>query len=182
MAGGEIARLTRRLAEGEEEAFRQFHARYFDRLYRFLLVVTGGREDEAREALQTTLLRVVRYARQHSSEEVFWSWLTVVARSAARDAGRKQRRYLALLGRFAHLGFTREPQATSDNNERLGAALDESLVELTPFDRRLVVAKYIEGVTVKELSLETGLTEKAVESRLLRLRRELREALLKRLK
>jgi RNA polymerase sigma factor (sigma-70 family) len=57
----------------------------------------------------------------------------------------------------------------------------ETLDELPPEDRRLVEGKYIEGAAVKELSSQTGLTDKAVESRLLRLRRHLRERLLKKL-
>ena len=49
---GSVAHLTRRLAAGEEEAFREFHKNYFNRLYQFLLVVTRGQEHEAQEALQ----------------------------------------------------------------------------------------------------------------------------------
>src|SRR4051812_36784633 len=93
--------LTRKLAAGEERAFAEFHARYFDRLYQFLLVVTRGQEQEAQEALQQTLLRVARYARAFESEDAFWCWLKAVARSTARDAGRKQQRYWALLARFS---------------------------------------------------------------------------------
>jgi DNA-directed RNA polymerase specialized sigma24 family protein len=85
-----VVSLTLRLAGGDEEAFREFHTLYFDRLYQFLLVVTRGQEHEAQEALQETMLRVARYARGFETEEAFWSWLKVVARSAARDAGRKQ--------------------------------------------------------------------------------------------
>ena len=59
-----IAALTRRLATGDEAAFREFHGRYFDRLYRFLLVVTRGQEHAAQDALQETMLRVARYARE----------------------------------------------------------------------------------------------------------------------
>ena len=40
------------MAAGDEEAFREFHAHYFDRLYRFLLVVARGQEHEAQEALK----------------------------------------------------------------------------------------------------------------------------------
>src|SRR5712672_86920 len=95
-----IAALTRSLAAGEEAAFREFHALYFDRLYQFLLVIARGQEHEAQEALQQTLLRVLRYVRVFESEEIFWSWLKVLARSAARDAGRKQQRYAMLLQQF----------------------------------------------------------------------------------
>lgn len=178
-APSETAQLTRRLAAGDDAAFREFHAKYFDGLYRFLLVVTHGQEQEAQEALQQTLLRVVRYVRGFESEEVFWGWLKAVARSAARDGNRKRQRYCALLHRFAM-----EPPDLSRKMEeetRLLCLLDESMAELAPQDRQLLEAKYLEGFTVRELCAHTGLTEKGTESRLDRLRRILRKRILKRL-
>jgi RNA polymerase sigma factor (sigma-70 family) len=176
-----VALLTRRLATGDEAAFQEFHEHYFDRLYQFLLVVTRGQDHEAQEALQQTLLRVLRYVRAFESEDAFWSWLKVVARSAARDAGRKQQRYSALLGKFALRWRGLADERTSGENDRLRAVLEESLDELEPDDRGLIEDKYIDGTTVKELSAHAGLTEKAVESRLLRLRRHLRARVMNKL-
>ena len=173
--------MTRGLAAGDEEAFREFHTLYFDRLYQFLLVVARGQEHEAKEALQQTLLRVVRYARAFESEDAFWSWLKIVARNAARDAGRKQQRYGALLESFALRWRYQTDDRTPAEDERLRSVLEETLVELDTEDRRLVESKYLEGATIKELAAATGLTEKAVESRLLRLRRRLRERLMRKL-
>jgi RNA polymerase sigma-70 factor (ECF subfamily) len=174
-----ISSLTRRLAAGEEAAFEEFHAAYFDRLYHFLLLVTRGQEDEAGDALQHTFLRVLRYARVFESEDTFWCWLKVVARSAARDGGRKRQRYLAVLHRFALWWSGRELEQAANSDERLRAMLEESLCELVPQDRQLIEGKYLDETTIRELSRQTGLTEKAVESRLLRLRRQLRERILK---
>jgi len=177
-AEAQIAGLTARIRAGDEEAFREFHRRYFDRLYQFLLVVARGRDEEARDALQETLLRVVRYAREFQTEEAFWGWLKAVARSAARDGGRKQSRYLSMLQRFSlHLEYGGDEQP-----DQLRLVLEESLGELDAVDRQIVEGKYLEGWSVKELAAEIGLTEKAVESRLLRLRRQLRETLLRKLR
>jgi RNA polymerase sigma-70 factor, ECF subfamily len=171
-----IVLLTQRMAAGEEEAFRRFHQLYFDRLYQFLLAVARGREQEARDALQETFVRVARSARRFESEEVFWCWLKAVARNAARDAGRKQRRYFDFLQRFA----LNPPVQPSECD--LGATLAECLDELNPSDRGLIEAKYLNGETVRELSVGQGTTEKAVESRLMRLRRRLRDRLLEKLR
>jgi RNA polymerase sigma-70 factor (ECF subfamily) len=173
--------MTRRLAAGDDDAFREFHSLYFDRLYQFLLVVARGREDEAQEALQETLLRVARYAREFENEDVFWCWLKVIARSAARDGGRKRRRYFALLENFALCWRNGAESSRAAEESRLTAILAEGLEELPTEDRRLIEGKYLEGAAVKELSELTGLTDKAVESRLLRARRQLREILLKKL-
>ena len=180
-ASDNTSALTRRLAVGDEAAFREFHAAYFDRLYQFLLVVTRGQEHEAQEALQETLLRVARYVRVFATEEVFWSWLKALARSAARDAGRKQRRYWAMLKDFALYWQSSRNEPASDTGGVLHGLVEESLTELEPDNRQLLEGKYFNGATVKELAEATGLTEKAVESRLLRLRRYLHEQLLKKL-
>jgi len=175
-----VVLLTRRLAAGEEDAFREFQSQYFDRLYRFLLVVTHGDETQAREALQETMLRVARYIRNFDDENALWNWLKAIGRNAARDAGRKQRRYSFLLERFTQSGQSAAPSVKQEDS--LAAALEESVGELESCDRLLIEGKYLDGQTVKELAAEMGLTEKAVESKLFRLRRQLREGILKKLK
>jgi RNA polymerase sigma-70 factor (ECF subfamily) len=176
-----VAVLTRRLAAGEEEAFREFHRLYFDRLYHFLLAVTYGQEQEAQEALQETLLRVVRHRRVFADEEIFWCWLKAIARNAARDGRRKHCRYFALLQNFA-LGRVREAREPSGEESRVSVALEECLEELEPEERRLIENKYVAGETVRELSTGAGLSEKALESRLLRLRRHLRARIMEKLR
>ena len=169
-----IARLTAGLAAADEEAFREFHARYFERLYHFLLVVCRGSDAEAQEALQSALLRVVRHARVFHSEDTFWCWLKALARSAACDAGRKQRRYAALLERFARWWGLQDITAPQDDDP-LAGQIESLLADLEPVERQLIEGKYLAGESVKELSAQTGLSEKAVEGRLTRLRQRLRE-------
>jgi RNA polymerase sigma-70 factor (ECF subfamily) len=173
---GAISLLTRQMAAGDEEAFRRFHQLYFDRLYQFLLAVARGQEQEARDALQETLIRVARSSRRFESEDIFWCWLKAVARNAARDGGRKQRRYFGFLQKFAQ-----QPPAQSEDCD-LDATLEECLDDLDPGDRVLIEAKYLQGETVREISERDGLTEKAVESRLLRARQRLRERLMQKLR
>lgn len=177
----DIAALTAGIRAGDENAFREFHRLYFDRLYQFLLVVARGNEDEARDTLQETLLRVVRYARKFESEEVFWSWLAAIARNAARDGGRKQSRYLGLLRNFT-LQWQNSGQPSSQVDLQLTDLLEEALEELNPEDRGIIEGKYLQGLSIRELAADAGLTEKAVESRLLRLRRQVREIILKKLR
>jgi RNA polymerase sigma-70 factor (ECF subfamily) len=178
----QIAQLTCRLVDGDEVAFREFHARYFDRLYRFLLAVTHGNEQEAQEALQQTFLRILRYVRTFEREDIFWSWLKMVARSAACDGTRKQRRYLGLLERFTFWRQQGSSSATLPHEESwLLALLEESLAQLAPEDRLLLESKYVDGFTIKELAAQNGVTDKSLESRLERLRRSLRKRILKKL-
>ncbi len=178
----DIAVLTARMAAHDEPAYRQFYALYFDRLLRYLLVLTSGREDAARDALQATMPRIVRHVRRFDSEEIFWSWLTVLARSSVVDFERKRKRYLALLERFFESGQPAGPSANSDAEGRFMLLLEKNLAALSTEDRNLIERKYFESDSVREIARELGATEKAVESRLARIRRQLKEFILEELK
>ena len=60
--------------------------------------------------------------------------------------------------------------------------IDEGLADLPPLDRQLIEGKYLHGYTVLELATVAGLTEKAVESRLVRIRRQLAQTVLETLR
>ncbi len=179
----EVAELTRRMRAGEEDAYREFYNAYYSRLLRYLFVVAAGDEEAAAEALEATLVRVVRHIKVFPNEEVFWSWLTVLARSAFSDHSRKRRRYLAFLDRFTrHANVEKENPDTSDTDNRLLAALEGSLAALPAEERQLVEWKYFAHRSVRDIAAELGTSEKAIESRLVRIRRKLKLELITELK
>jgi len=169
------------MAKGDEAAYAKFYDAYFERLRRYLLVVTAGNEDAAREALQSGLVRVVRHIRQFESDEVFWGWLTVLARTALFDQTRKRRRYLSFLDRFTrHTQAVPGPQTEPD--AKLLGLLETGLAILPADERKLLESKYLDGASVQEIASQLQTSEKAVESRLVRIRRKLKAALLDQLK
>jgi RNA polymerase sigma-70 factor (ECF subfamily) len=168
---------------GNEDAYRIFYDAYYDRLWRYLLVVTAGDEEAAREALQAALIRVVRHIKVFADEQVLWSWLTVLARTALSDQNRQRRRYLAFVDRFTwHERVTHTEQDERDADARLLSLLDSHLATLPAEDKQLVEWKYLERRSVREIAVDLQSSEKAIESRLGRVRRKLKEALLETLK
>jgi RNA polymerase sigma-70 factor (ECF subfamily) len=179
----DAAALTRAMSKGDEMAYRIFYDAYFDRLLRYLLVVTGGNEESAREALQLALVRVVRHVKVFESEEKFWSWLTVLARSALADETRKRRRYFSFLNKFTrHQETGLAARNNGEADAQLLAVLDRKLTALPADERQLVENKYGLHQSVREIANGQQTTEKAVESRLTRVRRKLKDAVLAELK
>ncbi len=180
----QVANLTGLLRRGEELAWRQFHAHYAPRLLRYLTVLGRGDEDLIRDALQQTLLRVVRHIRVFTSDAVLWSWLTVLARSACADEIRRRARRGGMLRRWGSDPASHPPPSVSGDSAEatLMDRLDEELERLPVAERELLRRKYLGGETVQEISAALGLTPKAVESRLVRARAELRSRLLARLR
>ena len=179
----DVTALTRLMKEGDEMAYRTFYDAYYPRLRRYLLVVTSGNEEASKEALQSALVRVVRHIKVFPDDTAFWGWLTVLARSALSDQSRGRRRYLAFLDRFtkhAHAQHSVADEPAAD--AKLLALLDTKLAAMPPEERELVESKYLDCRSVREIAEELGTSEKAIESRLVRIRRKLKSALLESLK
>jgi len=93
------------------------------------------------------------------------------------------RRHFAFLKRFMRQQETRP--AAMDNGEadgRLTALLESKLTALLADERQLIEQKYIFRQSVREIADGQQTTEKAVESRLSRVRQKLKDAVLAELK
>lgn len=178
----DVATLTRGMVEGNEMAWRAFHDAYFDRLWRYLLVIATGNEDIAREVMQVTFVRVMRHIKIFRDENIFWSWLTVLARTSFADERKKRRRYFSFLDRFTlHSKVGSDSLSDGRTDERLQILLEQKMALLPLDEQKLVEQKYFSRQAVREIADELQTTEKAIESKLSRIRRKLKEAVLKEL-
>ncbi len=163
-------RFTRALARREDAAWGEFYDGYQHRLRGYLDTCWHGEPHAIDDLLQDTLVRAVKHIRPFPDEQVLWSWLTVLARSAVADHGRKRSRFRAFLDRFQH-----QPQDAPAT--RPDERLDQALGNLAPADRDLIHLKYELSRSVREIAAALDTTEKAVESRLTRCRIRLRRQL-----
>ncbi len=178
----EVLALTTRMSRGDEAAFHDFYALYSKRLLRYLFMVTGGQEEIAREALQLTFVRVARHVRKFDSETAFWNWLAVLARNCAVDELRKRNRQKNLLARFFQQRPAEPELAEDDADEQLLKLVEIEIATLPDDERLLLERKYFAGETARALAEEFQITEKAMESRLLRIRQKLKTSILDGLK
>lgn len=171
-----VPELTAAIASGDEAAFTQFHDLYWKRLYGYLMVLTKANETLAADLTQTTMVRAANRLPAMDSEVVLWGWLSRVARNAFVDACRSGKRRPLLVE------WSDDSSAaiidTHSMDTSLLTALDKALENLTGDERRLVEETYFARRKQVELAGELDLSLKALESRLTRLRRKLRQSIL----
>ena len=171
----DIQALTRAVRRGDADAFSRFYDLYSFRLYKFLLVLARGDENEAREVCQAVFIKLAKRCDAFDDERRLWAWLCVVAKNTFLDHCRSRQR----LNRFVPLDeLSVEPNDHVNSEHRLGDILHEALAALPPDERELIQAAYVDKRPLRELADEAGQTYKAVESRLGRLRHKLKEQLL----
>ncbi len=172
----DLQALTRAVRRGDADAFSCFYDLYSFRLYKFLLVLARGDENEAREVCQAVFIKLARRCDVFGDERRLWAWLCVLAKNTFLDQCRARQR----LNRFVSLDqLSSEPNGRISSEHRLGEILHEALAALPPDERELIQAAYVDKRPLRELAAEAGQTYKAVESRLGRLRQKLKEQLLK---
>lgn len=169
----EIATLTRAMVRGDEAAWVSFHGEYSGRVHRYLLVLLRGDHDTAGELLQVTFTRIAKHIRTFDDEPIFWNWLARIARTVAIDEVRKT-------GTREKIRRQVETTPTEGEagEERWAGLLEAGLQELEPDCLALLARKYLQGSTVRDLAMEEGVSEKALESRLVRSREKLRQIML----
>lgn len=178
-AGTDLKELTKAICRGEEAAFAQFYDRYHLRLYKYLLVLAGGNEADAREVLQTVVVKLAKRFKVFDEERRLWGWLCRLARNAYVDlcrARRRDQRFVPLEDHKPELLELREGE------HRLSESLHHALEQLTAEERELMRAAYVDERSLQELANASGQTYKAVESRLARLRRKVKTNLLSHLR
>jgi RNA polymerase sigma-70 factor (ECF subfamily) len=171
--------LTAAIRRGDEQAFTRLHDLYSLRLYKYLLVLAKGDDVEAREVLQIVVVKLARKMEVFDEESRLWAWMCRLARNAFVDRCRSRRRDHVLVS-LENLPLELVEPAGAD--DRLSNCLALALESFTFEESELLRAAYIDERPLQELADEAGHTYKALESRLGRLRKKLKQTLLNHLR
>ena len=179
-AGRSLADWTRLLADGDDEAWRWFHASYYIVLLRYAAQRSGD-ASSASEIVQQAYLRIARHVKSFSKEKDFSNWLFCLVRCATLDHVRQLSRRNLLAEKYAHWRASRTDSDHDwlDSNNHAAALTQEALSKLPAEDSALLRRKYCDGTPTDELAIELGTTSKTIEHRLARLRGTLREIILR---
>jgi RNA polymerase sigma-70 factor (ECF subfamily) len=174
--------LLARIRDGDPRGMELLLRRYQPRLLRYCRRRLDNLED-AREAVQDTLLGISLGLAAFRGETSLSSWIFAVARSyclkkvrRSKFAPRRQHSLDAALQRDDIPADQRTPDDAMSTRE-LVLHLDRAIAELTPADAEILLLRDHQGMRANEVAARLGLTVSAVKSRLHRARRAVRERL-----
>jgi RNA polymerase sigma-70 factor, ECF subfamily len=170
-------RLTALVRSGDPEALDRITRCYGDRL-----LAAGRRHcrthDEADDAVQDALVVAKTKLGTFRGEGSLEGWLVRIVASACRRMSRGGKNAAALHDTDVDLlSPLPSPEAQAAEHE-VGEALSKALLELDAADRLIVLLSEVDGFDAPEVAARVGLSPGAVRTRLTRLRKRLRAALL----
>ena len=179
-----------RALEGHADAITALTDEALPALYRFCLYRVGRNRHLCEEVVQETLLRALRDLSQYDPERAgnnVFPWLSGLARNEIHRAlGREKAASLELLwarmdkelltfyARLDSEPFTDELLQREETRELVNATMSQ----LPPHYREALEAKYVDGSSVRDLAGRLHVSEKAVESQLMRARKAFRATFL----
>lgn len=145
-------RLTRRAVGGDQRAFAAIFSRYHQALYRFCLAIVGN-PDDAQEALQNTMAKVLRSLPGEEREIELKPWLYRIAHNESIDLLRRRRETRELDVEQVAPGYgLAEDVAT---RERLRRLVDD-LRELPERQREVLVMRELSGLDFEDIGAALG--------------------------
>jgi RNA polymerase sigma-70 factor (ECF subfamily) len=150
---------------GSEWAWRRLFEWHFDAVYRFCVALAGGRSDFAEEvAQQVFVVAAQRIGRFDPARAGFRAWLLGIAKNrhmAIRTRERTKKRHEESSAKGRSEVVTR-----GDPDVRV----HEALARLPLHYRVVLEAKYLRGLSMKEIAANNGASIEAIESLLRRAR------------
>ncbi len=175
-----LAEIIGRSAGGDTEAFGRLYDLYADRVFRYAAYLSGN-SSEAEDLTEDIFIKLwQKLPSFRGSQDAFLSWLLRLTHNHVVDYLRRQRRdEVLLLSEFQTDDVIPGEEDTQDSTERslMGREVLRLLRYLPPQQRQVVILKFIEELSNREISRITGQSEGAIRIAQMRALRTLRATL-----
>ncbi len=177
--------MAKRLQSGDPKAIETLYINYFDRLYAFILHSVKRDQAAAEDIVQNVFVSALRSAKGFKGESKLYTWLAGIAHHKTTDHYRREQRELYHNNDLINDAPV-EMQSIADNSQSIADKLDstelglvvaKALSALPPDYRQVLLLKYVEGMTVLEISQVMNRSLKSIDGLLTRARKLLKENL-----
>ncbi|WP_249869435.1 RNA polymerase sigma factor [Oceanobacillus saliphilus] len=168
MAEHEV-KLIKKIKKGNQQAFKKLYDRYADYSLRTVYAITNNTSD-ASDIVQETFIKVYRNIDSYNTAMPFKPWFYQILINESRRYMKKKSKEAINSGSeqlLDHLNYRLEEE---QDFEQLESAMDQ----LGPHHRTVLVLKYLNGFSEKEIAEVLELNVNTVKSRLYKARQQLK--------
>ena len=146
---------------GDEQAFLELFAQYEAELYRMAYVQVRSEQD-ALDVMQETAYRAFRGISGLKQPQYFKTWLVRILLNCATDHLRKTGSVLQLIPEYVE----NTTDFSQDDEQQIlrRAALEHLMTVLTPTERSLILLRYYQEYTFREIARIMGMPLGTVKS------------------
>ena len=169
--------LVKKSKEGDRDAFGELYMKYLDPIYRYIFFRVNQNREEAEDLAEIVFFKAWEHIkRYHANGKTIKPWLYTIAHNTIIDHWRRNRRYTRLDPSIEDPNgdFERALSNRGDNEK-----LFEAVNKLTDGQKQVIILKFIEGLSNKELETILNKRPDAVRALQSRALKQLRKLLTK---
>lgn len=179
------ADMLKRLHDGDRTAMAELYDRYFDRVYSLVFNQVDRNREVAEDIVQETFLAALKSAKGFKGRSSAYTWLCSIAYHKIADHYRRQsreRKRIVSGVDMDSVDTSENPGAQPQPDSMIESAetrqvVNEALSKL-PWDyRQVLILKYVEEMSVQEISQVMDRSPKSIEGLLTRSRKALQTQL-----
>ncbi len=170
MSSGTEIKWIQKIKKGNERAFKQLYEKYASYALRTAYAITRNSSD-ASDVVQETFIRIYRNIDSFDVEKPFSSWFYQILLNESRRLLARRKKQAHSMGEEYILDHLEIKEKRVHADEPMMRAMEY----LSEEDQTLIILKYVERFTEKELAKMMGLNVNTVKSRLYRARNRLKE-------
>jgi len=165
----EDIKLVTKCQKGDKKAFKSLISKYYPFVYKFLIKLTED-ENLAQDLTQETFLNLIRHIEKYNTygKAKFSTYLITISKNCYIDELRKSRKIEVNFDSNEYIA-----SLISDNNQEekiinklYAKSISKELENLTENQKVAIKLKYIEGLTLKEISELLDVEPKTIKSRI----------------
>ncbi len=162
------------LSQGRQEYFEEVYDRYAIKIYQKCLSFTKD-ESEAKDVAHDVILKVYLNLSKFGKRSKFSTWVYSITYNYCVDYQAKKKRQLSLKEEMNRETEVQQFDSPSDE-DLLNISIDTLnvlLEKLTPAEKSILLMKYQDGFSIKDIAQLTGSGESAVKMKLKRTKAKL---------
>ena len=163
---------------GDQPSFNELYRRYKDRLFYYFYRMLGSCEELSNDFLQDLFFKIIDKPEMYNPSYPFKKWIFSVAHNMCKNEYRKREVRKVMFQEENPDRYTDEHIVPKDSAKIISLAF-EAIDQLKPKSKEILLLKYRENFSLKEIAEILELNEGTIKSRLHYARIELSKALSK---
>ncbi len=163
--------LRKKIIAGDKEAMGYFFNAYAARLYNFVFQRVNGNVHDAKDITQEACVKAIKALPSFRGNSSLYTWICTIAVNLIHDAYKATTKNVKMQTDYPWI--VNEP-SHEHNVEQLKKVVKDAISALPVHYQQILEAKYTLKLSQQEISRKIGISEKAVESLLVRARNAVR--------
>lgn len=158
--------LLKKIAQGDKDCLAECYQRHSQALYSYFLRMLNGRQELAEDFTHELFIKLIEHAVNFDTAKNARAWMFTIAANMCRNEWRNSSKRKNIIKKLEPGPEVYEVAQSKADLDLLKNKMDDALNTLEEEDKEILLLRYQQELSIKEIAQITGLPEGTVKSRI----------------